>query len=124
MDVLSVTMKERYPGIFTIALDGPLDTSTYGTFDYYMERISKDTTKEIILDMSKVNYISSMGVGSLFKVRKFAKENQVKFLLAGLQPHVKKVLDTVQALPPEAVFKDIKELDDYLLSIQKKRDEE
>ena len=52
-----------------------------------------------------------MGVGSLFKIRKYAKQFNMKFLLVGLQIQVKKVLDTVQALPSDSVFKNIKELE-------------
>ena len=120
MKVLKVVLKELCAGTFRIMLDGPMDTLTHETFDHYMERILITSTKEIILDMSGVNYISSMGVGSLFKVRKFSKENQVKFSLAGLQPQVKMVLDTIQAMPAESIFKDIKELDEYLDGLLKR----
>jgi len=124
MNALKVAIKEKFLGVFTVKLDGPIDTYTHETFDHYVDKILKPSTKNIILDMQKVNYISSMGVGSLFKIRKFANQHAIKFLIAGLQPQVKKVLDTVQAMPAEAVFNHIKEMDEYLDELQKKSKEE
>jgi anti-anti-sigma factor len=121
MNALKVNIKETQQGCFLVMLDGPMDTYTHQQFDFYMERILQSTTKSIILDMSKVNYISSMGVGSLFKIRKFAKQHQVALYLVSLQDNVKKVLETVQAMPPEGIFKSIKEMDEYLDSLQKQK---
>ncbi len=120
MNVLKIATTEMFPGVFKVKLDGPIDTYTHETLDYYMEKILQSSTKEIILDMQNVNYISSMGVGSLFKMRKFANQHGMKFSIAGLQPQVKMVLDTVQAMPAESIFRDIKEMDDYLDELQKK----
>ena len=120
MNKLKIGIEELYQGVFTVKLDGPIDTYTHETFDFYIERILQPSTLHIILDMHKVNYISSMGVGSLFKIRKFANQHEIKFAIVGLQPQVKNVLDTVQAMPAEAIFKDIKEMDEYLNEIQKK----
>jgi anti-anti-sigma factor len=119
MNILKVLLKEQQQGCFLVTLDGPIDTYTHELLDQYITRIQNPATKSITLDMSKVNYISSMGVGSLFKIRKFTTQNNAKFMLVGLQPQVQKVLDTVQALPPGCVFGSVKELDDYLDSLQK-----
>ena len=123
MNILKVTIKEQKQGSFVATLEGPIDTYTHEQFNYYLERILKPSTKSIILDMNKVDYISSMGIGSLFKIRKFAKQHKAQFLIIGLQPQVKKVLDMVQAMPAESLFKDIKEMDEYLDAIQKKNGE-
>jgi len=124
MDALKIEVTEKSQAVFTVKLDGPIDTSTHENFDYYLEKILKPSTKNIILDMQKVNYISSMGVGSLFKIRKFTKQHNIKFLIVGLQPQVKKVLDAVQAMPAEAIFRDIQEMDEYLDQLQKKASKE
>ena len=75
--------------------------------------------KAIILDMRGVDYVSSMGIGSIFKIRKFAKENKIEIATVNIQPQVKKVFDTVQAMPQEAIFESLNEIDAYLDRIQK-----
>ena len=39
--------------------------------------------------------------------------------MINLREQIKKVLDTVQAMPQEAIFGSIEELDEYLDSLQK-----
>ena len=116
---LKVDILEKLGGIFEVKLTGPLDSETYYHFDYFLEEISISSTKAIVLDMEGVDYISSMGISSIFGLRKKAQENHFKLLMANLQPKVKKILDTVQALPPEAVFNSTKELIDSLPALLK-----
>ena len=70
---LKVKVSEKEGGVFTISFFGPLDTATYTVFEKCMAPVLVKTTKVIILNMEGVDYISSMGIGSIFKVRKFAK---------------------------------------------------
>ena len=120
MNTLKVLIIEPCPGVYSLKLDGPLDTHTYETLDSHIQDIYKHFPKNIILDMHKVNYISSMGVGSLFKIRKYALNNNIVFSIASLQPQVQKVLNTVEAMPAEIIFRDIAEMDEYLDALQKK----
>ena len=120
MAALDIKIREKSTGVFTVVLTGPIDSATHPFFDEGINKILNTATHAIALDMKGVNYVSSMGIGSIFKVRKFAKENNVHLVIVNLQPQVKKVFDTVQAMPPEAIFSSIAELDEYLKDIQNK----
>jgi anti-sigma B factor antagonist len=119
MKVLHVKINEKSTGVFMVDLSGPIDTYTHELFNHQIEAILVPSTKAIALNMAGVDYVSSMGIGSIFKIRQFAKTNTTTFAIVNLQPQVKKVFDTVQAMPKEAVFSNIAELDAYLDRIQK-----
>jgi anti-sigma B factor antagonist len=119
MKPLHIKINEKSTGVFLVDLAGPLDTYTHETFDYQMEAVLLPSTRALALDMAGVDYVSSMGIGSIFKIRKFAKDHKVEFAIVNLQSQVKKVFDTVQAMPQEAIFSSIGELDAYLDQIQK-----
>ena len=120
---LKVDILEKSCGFFTVMLTGPLDTETHQHFDYWLEKILISSTKAIILDMKGVDYISSMGISSIFGVRKKARENNFKLMMVNLQPKVKEILDTVRAMPPEAIFNSIKELEESLQTRPKNGEE-
>ncbi len=116
---MNIKVKEMSTGVFMVELFGPLDTYNHEIFNMKMESLETASAKAIILDMAGVDYISSMGIGSIFKVRKYAKENKVEFAVLNLQPQVKKVFDAVQAMPKEAIFSSMEEIDAYLDHLQK-----
>lgn len=116
---LKVVINNREPGIFSVTLFGPLDTATYTTLEKEVKPILVDSTKAVILNMEGVNYISSMGIGAVFNLRKSVQDIRGTLVITNLQPQVKKVFDTVKALP-EAIFKSIEEADVYLNEIQRK----
>ena len=120
---LKVDILEKLGGVFEVMLTGPLDSETQYHFDYFLEEISIPSTKAIILDMGGVNYISSMGISSIFGVRKKARENNFKLMMVNLQPKVKEILDTVRAMPTEAIFNSIKELEESLQTRPKNGEE-
>src|SRR5437867_8606290 len=116
---LKVAVNEKEPGVFTVTLWGPLDTTTYESFEKEIQPVLVPTTKAILLNMEGVNYISSLGIGSIFKLFNSLKALKGALLLTNLQPQIKKVFDTVKAMP-EALFTSIQEADDYLNDLQKK----
>jgi len=121
---LSVKIIEKASGIFSVTITGPLDTETSPQFDYHLEKILIPSTRAIALDMQGVDYISSMGIGAIFRMRKIAQENDFKITMVNLQPQIRKILDTVQAMPQEAIFSSIEELEEYLTVLQKKSKED
>ena len=114
-----VVINRREPGIFSVSLFGPLDSITYVKFERDLAAVLNPSTKAIILNMEGVDYISSLGVGAIFNVRNFMIKNSGSLLMISLQPQIKKVLETVKALP-QGVFTSIEEADDYLNEIQRK----
>ena len=116
---LRVHIKERSVGSFVITLSGSLDTNTYTTLEENLKKVLHKSTRLIIFNLEGVNYISSMGIGALFKVVQTMHNQGGEVLMTNLQPQIQKVFDTVKALP-KSLFKDFSEVDAYLDEVQKK----
>ena len=68
---LTLKVSEKRPRFFTIELSGSLDTNTHQQLDLKVEQLINDGAARVItLDMAGVDYISSMGVRSVFKAKK------------------------------------------------------
>ena len=117
---LGVSIEKKVEGGLLIKLRGRLDSDTYKTLEQKLKPALVPTTRLIILDMEKVNYVSSAGLAVIFQVKKFIEGKKGSLVIASLQPQVKKVIDIVKALPKENIFQDREELDRYLDYIQKK----
>ncbi len=114
----NVSIKQRDPGVFAVTVSGSLDTTTYEQFEREVNLVLVKKPKVVLLDLGGVNYVSSMGIGSVFKITNAIKANKGTLILTNLQPKIQKVFDIVKALPG-AIFKSIEEADAYLDQIQK-----
>jgi len=114
-----VNVKIKEPGTFVVHISGPLDTATYEEFEKDVSPLLVAGTKAIILDMAQVNYVSSMGVGAIFKVAQAVRAQKGELVMIHLQPQIKKVFDIIKALPG-SIFTSVQEADAYLDEIQRK----
>ena len=117
---LKIQLREGRPLTQTLALVGRLDTETAPSLDAEVERILATQVKVIVFDLSGVNYISSAGLGALFRAQKAMKARSGEALLVNPQPQVQKVFDIVKAVDVKAVFRDLAELDEYLDEMQRR----
>ena len=117
---LKIQLREGRPLTQTVALVGRLDTETAPSLDAEVERILATQVKVIVFDLSGVNYISSAGLGALFRAQKAMKARSGEALLVNPQPQVQKVFDIVKAVDVKAVFRDLAELDEYLDAMQRR----
>jgi anti-sigma B factor antagonist len=115
---LKIAITEKSKGVANIALAGTLDASTHPELDKEMDIILKTKPGIIILDMEKLNFISSAGLRIIAKAKKSLKETGGTLMLVNLQPQIREVFDIINALPAEQIFASIGELDDYLLARQ------
>lgn len=120
---LEVTVVNKELGVFVISPEGPIDSDTYLVLEEEVSAVLGKDPKIIIFDMRGVNYISSSGIGVVLKTKKALKQSQGKSYIVNLTPPVKKVFDIIKALPQQEVFASVKELDDYLDSIQREDSE-
>lgn len=121
---LEVAMKEKSPGVFVLMPSGSLDSATHMILEEKLDQALKNKPKTIILDLEKLKYISSIGLRIIFKTKKTVKQYGGVVALVNLQPQVKDVFKIINALPDEPVFSSMKELDEYLLAMQRKSLEE
>jgi anti-anti-sigma factor len=116
---LTVEIREEHPGVFTVIPSGSIDTETYLDLEEKLNPILSESTKLIIFDMGAVHYISSMGLGVIFKTKSFLDKQGGSLIISNLQPQVKKVMSILKALP-EHIFKNMEEVDAYITQIQRK----
>lgn len=112
------------PGYFTVVPQGPIDSDTYLDFDAKIKPLLSKSTKGIILDLAQVDYISSAGLGVLFAIKKFFRENGGDLLFCNLKPQIVRLFEVVNALPKETLFKNTEEADAYLYRIMNKEIED
>ncbi len=79
-------------GMPVAVLQGKLDSYGATLFDEKMSPPSRET-RELVLDLSRVSYLSSMGIRSLIKIEKALRKRSGGITLAALPPFLMHILD-------------------------------
>lgn len=117
---LTVSVHKRITGTWKVVLEGRLDTSTYQIAEEKLQPLMTASGPQVVFDMSKVDYISSMGLRVIMGLKKAVAKNGGKLLMSELQPPVAKVFEIAQALPQEEIFASVEEADRYFDLMQKR----
>ena len=117
---LTIDITQIRPGYHELALVGRLDTETHGQLTAALTGLPVTAARGIRLDLSKLAYISSMGMRVVMKLMKDLRAQKAVFQMVNLQPQIRKVFEIAAALPKEEVFKNVKEADEYLDKMQKR----
>ena len=117
---LSVTTEQVQSHTIKLVLSGRLDTETAHHLDAEAERVVSEDGMVVVLDLSNLEYISSAGLRSVFKIKKWAKATAGDFVILNPTPQVKKVFEIVKAVPIKSIFNTTEELDEYLDQVQSK----
>jgi anti-sigma B factor antagonist len=117
---LEVAINKKEQGVFTVSCSGSIDSTTYMILDEKLSPLLVPATRVIIFNMQGVNYISSMGLGVIFKANNILEKHKGRLMMTNLQPQVKSVFEIIKALPEQAMFTSMEEADAYLTEIQKK----
>jgi anti-anti-sigma factor len=105
----------------TVQLHGRLDNNTVAALDEELDRIAADpAVSVVVLDLAGLDYISSVGLRSIFRLQKMMAARNGKALVVNPRPPVQKVFEIVNATDISAVFINDQELDDYLDLMQRK----
>ena len=83
---LSIAIDEPRPNTKRIQLDGSLDTNTASDLDRELDVIVAADPEAVILDLDRLNYISSAGLRVIFKLRKAMKSREGEVYATNLQP--------------------------------------
>lgn len=110
---------EKKEATCIVTVNGSLDTVTYTIFEEKTKDIDPAETKAVMLDMAGVDYISSMGLSAIMKLRKKIESGGGGITLANLQPRIKKVFEVAKIIPDIVIFKSRVEADMYLDKIQR-----
>ena len=105
-------------GITLIALSGQLDAHTAPEFERFLEeRVRNEKKAKLILDFSKLEYISSAGLGVLMGLIEEVRSQSGDMKLIKVPEKIYHVLDLL-GFP--IVFEVLPQLDDALSSFAKK----
>ena len=116
---LKVDIESKNGGLYVIKLEGKLDTQTHQSCEDRLNPILSGA-KALMFDLAKLDYISSMGLRLLLRVRKAAQKTGASFVMTNLQPQIAKVFEIANALPEVPIFSSIAEADRYLDAMQRK----
>jgi len=95
---------ENHDDVELIKLDGRLDVHSTPFVLELLDDLVEDNVKKIILDMGKVKFISSYGLGTLFSTLKNVQGNGGALKLASLRPEIKVPLEVTGILSKFEVF--------------------
>jgi anti-anti-sigma factor len=117
---LKVTVEAKPGGTyFIIRPSGSIDATTFQILANEVESVLNQSPTLIIFDLDQVGYVSSAGIGVVLAAEKVMKKAGGKALLVNLKPQIRKVFDIVQALPPQQLFNNTRDLDEYLAEMQR-----
>lgn len=76
-----------------VQLNGRLDANTSGDVESQLIPVFDSGEKKVVIDFSRLDYISSAGLRVLLLAAKKSKALNSDLKLSGLKPHVKEVFD-------------------------------
>lgn len=117
--MLTVTVEQKARGTYVLYPAGTLNASTDAVLADKIEVLVKKAPSLLVLDLARLEYISSAGIRVLVKTRRTLQKIGAKLMLMNPQPQIRKVFDIVKALPPEQIFANVAEFDAYLEAMQK-----
>ncbi len=88
--------RSNYNGVLLLCIDGSIDSVSSDELKNNLLKLLSEGEKFFILDFSRVNYISSSGLGSLVVAAKMLTIRKGFLAVCSLNDHVKKVFDIVR----------------------------
>ncbi|MEW6027173.1 MAG: STAS domain-containing protein [Planctomycetota bacterium] len=90
-DLVVKTMK-MHDDITIIGLEGILDNNTENEFGDAIKKIQDDGCHRFVFDLSRLNIITSSGIGAFIKIANSCRENYGNVVIVQPQPSVKEAL--------------------------------
>ncbi len=115
---LVIKVNESSTNRITVTLSGSIDSESAGEFEKVMVPLLKKEFSAIIFDFVGVTYITSSGLSVMVQTEKSIRARGKDLFVINIPPQIQKVLAVISALPSLKVFKDVDELDRYLIYLQ------
>ncbi len=84
---------QDYNDVTVITLQGELDIDAAGPFQNTVSDVIAARRNGIVLDMSEVGFVDSVGLERLLWARDYCNENKCQFRLVGLDENCAKILE-------------------------------
>jgi anti-sigma B factor antagonist len=104
---MELTYEDLEDGIRRVNLVGRLDVEGSHEIDLKFTSLTASRQAFVIVDLSLVEFLSSLGLGALVRSAKAQMSRQGKMVLLSPQPHVARVLQTTQVDQIVQVFYDV-----------------
>ncbi|NUT41192.1 MAG: STAS domain-containing protein [Thermoactinospora sp.] len=103
---LQIEVRSLEPGVCQLILVGDLDFDTAGQLPVSAAQVLATGVRRLDVDLSKLEFIDSSGLGALIRVRKDARRHEAGLRLVAMTPRVRRLLrvtclDTVFDLGPD-----------------------
>lgn len=108
---MEISHKQKKEEVVIMNLVGSLDIYTSTDFKTYLTDILLGNPKKIIINMEKLTYIDSSGIGMLIKSMNQVKESNCEFIIANMKDQLNKLfmvagLSAYFVFIPESEFKE------------------
>jgi anti-anti-sigma factor len=115
---LNVVIEKRKHGHYLVKLEGRLDSLTAPDCEAKLTPLMAESTRSIILNLAKLDYISSMGLRVILATRKIVEERKGTLVLTDMQAPIAKVFEIAKIMPGAFIFESVKSADVFLDAIQ------
>ena len=102
-----------------VVLGGRLDTHTHQQLDTLLAPLLATRPHALVLELGRLDYISSAGIRSLFQARKVLERQGGKLLAVNPQTQIQEVFELVRAVPMNEIFATTEAADAYLDALQR-----
>ena len=102
-------------GITVVSLTGRFDAQSAGQVDASLQQAVQGAAARLVVDMAKVEYVSSAGLRVLLAVAKKVGSGGGRLVLCGLQPYV---LEVFEVAGFTAIFQIMPDASQALASMQ------
>jgi len=89
--VIKINITENNSERIVITLQGEMDTLAAKTFAAEMESVMADAGKQIVLDFTRLEYISSAGMRTILLLEKTAEEKGGKVCIKGMSEDIRQI---------------------------------
>lgn len=84
METLGITIDRLEPDVVLVTLDGGLEFSRAYTFDEEMRRLEAQRPRAIVLDLRRLNFLDSAGIGRVLALQRRAhRDGRRLFVVRG-----------------------------------------
>ena len=87
---------KKYQNTYIIELNGELDLYNAHKLEQLYHKMTERNIKSIIIDLKKLSYLNSTGLGTLVYIYKNAKNKNINLLYCNLIGFPKKLIQTAQ----------------------------
>ena len=103
-------IQKRMAGdIAILALEGRLDLTSSSSLKEASKEVMVNDSKKMVLNLDKVDFINSSGLGALVSILKEVRNSQGSMKLTNLAPYVKEIFDITQLSNIFEIFPDEKQ---------------